>query len=100
MVWQVHNLYPLSRNATSSGRGPRPLTEMSKNYVDESECDRRIYWAQQPGTFAYVHRGDGKKRTGVLEPAARVGMQSLALQKCLQHLRPTKDFVSIGINFG
>ena len=35
------------------------------------------------------------------QPAAGRNLrQSLALQKCLQHLRPTKDFVSIGINFG
>jgi hypothetical protein len=80
-VWQVHNLYPLSRNATSSGRGPRPLTEMSKNYVDESECDRRIYWAQQPGTFAYVHRGDGKKRTGVLEPGNGKWCRAIGIDK-------------------
>ena len=55
-VWKVHNLYPLSRNATRNGRGPRPLTQMSKNHVDEDECDRRIEYSIPPGALAFVHQ--------------------------------------------
>ena len=53
-AWTVHNLYPLARNASRSGQGPRPLTQISNANVDESECDRRIEYAVQPGTWAYV----------------------------------------------
>ena len=64
------------------------MTEMSKNYVDECECDRRIYWAQQPGTFAYVHRGDGKKRTGVLEPGNGKWCRAIGLDKDVPVFEP------------
>eukprot|EP01047_Picozoa_sp_COSAG01_P005770 COSAG01_NODE_201_length_22135_cov_408.324288_6_plen_206_part_00 len=55
-VWSVHNLYPLSRNASRNGRGPRPLTQMSQNHVDEAECDRRIEYSIPPGSLAFVHQ--------------------------------------------
>jgi hypothetical protein len=51
-VWQTHNLYPLKRNATASGRGPRPLTQISDNHIDEDECERRIEHSMQPGTLS------------------------------------------------
>eukprot|EP01047_Picozoa_sp_COSAG01_P043089 COSAG01_NODE_3806_length_5679_cov_56.227061_4_plen_178_part_00 len=54
-LWKVHNLYPLSRNATNSGQGLRPLTELSKNHIDENECDRRIEFCYKLGTLAWVH---------------------------------------------
>ena len=41
-AWHTHNLYPLTRNASRNGKGPRPLQELSQNNVDETECDRRI----------------------------------------------------------
>eukprot|EP01047_Picozoa_sp_COSAG01_P004506 COSAG01_NODE_149_length_24037_cov_98.384619_4_plen_79_part_00 len=33
----------------------------------QDECDRRIEYAVQPGTWACVHKGDGKKRRGANE---------------------------------
>eukprot|EP01047_Picozoa_sp_COSAG01_P019973 COSAG01_NODE_1126_length_11588_cov_40.954652_9_plen_501_part_00 len=48
--------YPLSRNAPRNGRGPRPMTQMSKNHVDEDECDRRIEYSIPPGALAFVHQ--------------------------------------------
>jgi hypothetical protein len=44
-AWTVHNLYPLARNASRNGQGPRPLTQISSGNVDESECNRRIEYA-------------------------------------------------------
>eukprot|EP01047_Picozoa_sp_COSAG01_P112858 COSAG01_NODE_41579_length_449_cov_5.540000_1_plen_87_part_00 len=41
--------------ATANGRGPRPLTQISGNHIDEDECERRIEHSMQPGTLCYVH---------------------------------------------
>ena len=46
----------MPRNASRNGRGPRPLTQMSQNHVDEAECDRRIEYSIPPGSLAFVHQ--------------------------------------------
>ena len=50
-AWHVHNLLCLTRNASPEGNGPRPLTQISDNNIDQEECDRRKDYSIPPGSL-------------------------------------------------
>lgn len=54
-VWFIRQHTVTKRVASPHGKGPAPLTELSRNNVDYAECDRRKDYAWPPGTLALVH---------------------------------------------